>query len=45
MTDKTVSLSVDVFGNVENPVTKASEEVKRFTWKNQNGMCVEVSFN
>jgi hypothetical protein len=38
-----INLSVDSFGTVDDPITKKSEEVKRFTWTNGNGMSVQVN--
>lgn len=37
-----VQLRVDSFGEVENPITKRSDGIKRFTWENQNGMIVQL---
>lgn len=37
-----VSLKVDGFGSVENPITKKVEDIARFTWQNENGMCVQL---
>lgn len=40
--NQTVTLSVDGFGSVADPITKKVEDVKRFTWTNGNGMTVQV---
>lgn len=37
-----VTLTVDGFGTVKNPLTGAVEPVKRFTWTNDSGMSVQV---
>ncbi|XP_052896369.1 galactose mutarotase isoform X2 [Anopheles moucheti] len=37
-----VTLTVDGFGTVKHPKTGATETVKRFTWRNTNGMSVQV---
>ncbi|XP_070496494.1 galactose mutarotase [Chironomus tepperi] len=37
-----VCLKVDGFGSVENPITKKIEDIARFTWQNENGMCVQL---
>jgi aldose 1-epimerase len=43
MTSSNVVLKVDTFGNVENPITKKSEEITRFTWKNiKDGSSVQI---
>lgn len=35
-------LKIDCFGTVEHPITKKREEVKRFTFENENGMSVAL---
>jgi aldose 1-epimerase len=35
-----VQLKVECFGNVENPITKKREEVKKFTWETSSGTSV-----
>lgn len=42
MSDKTVNLSVDGFGSVEDPITKVRSDVKRFTWTNGNKVKVQM---
>lgn len=42
MTFSKIQLNVDSFGSVENPITKKQEEIKRFTWQNENGMSVAI---
>lgn len=37
-----VQLKVECFGNVENPITKKREEVKKFTWESSSGMSVTL---
>lgn len=37
-----ITLTVDGFGLYKNPITKKSEVVKRFTWRNANRMTVQV---
>lgn len=37
-----VQLKVECFGTVENPITKKREEIKKFTWDNENGMSVAL---
>lgn len=37
-----IKLIVDGFGLYKNPITKKSEVVKRFTWRNANRMTVQV---
>lgn len=37
-----INLTVDGFGLYKNPMTKKSEVVKRFTWRNANRMSVQV---
>lgn len=37
-----VTLKVDCFGTVENPITKKRDEIKKFTWENKNGASVTL---
>lgn len=37
-----VSIVEDTFGCISNPITKASEEVQRFTFRNENGISIQV---
>lgn len=37
-----VTLTVDWFGKVRDPLSGEVQPVKRFTWKNENGMSVQV---
>lgn len=39
---QTVTLSVDSFGSLADPISKEVGDVKRFTWTNRNGMTVQV---
>lgn len=40
--EKEIELSIDCFGSVENPITHKRDHVKKFTWKNKNGVSVTV---
>lgn len=40
MSLKKVSLKESCFGMVENPITKKSEHIRKFTWEHQNGSSV-----
>lgn len=42
MANSGVTLSIDTFGSVENPMTKKKEDITRFTWQNANGMSVQL---
>lgn len=42
MANPGVTLSIDTFGSVENPMTKKQEEITRFTWQNASGMSVQL---
>ena len=42
MSSRGVSLKIDGFGSVEDPITKRQEEITRFTWQNENGMIVQL---
>lgn len=37
-----VTLKIDCFGSVENPITKKRDDIKKFTWTNKNGMSVSL---
>lgn len=42
MTSSGVTLKVDGFSSVEDPITKTECEIKRFTWQNESGMSVQL---
>lgn len=37
-----ISIIEDTFGCISNPITNTSEEVQRFTFRNENGVCIQV---
>lgn len=37
-----VQITEDAFGFMENPVTKEGEQVRRFTFNNDNGVSIQV---
>jgi aldose 1-epimerase len=42
MSSHGVTLKVDSFGSVEDPISKKLEEITRFTWQNEEGMVIQL---
>lgn len=37
-----ISIIEDIFGRVNDPITGAAKDIRRFTFSNDNGVCVQV---